>query len=133
MKSLATKFRFDYLTKVALFAVVAVVLSAAAAGQTSRSAGDKSAPNTVQSGFQSTGEMPREVDMSALPQMTEKELSELPEAYAPLDGRTDAERAARKQLARERAAAGLEGGRALFLAFRTPGRKTCQLTRLDSR
>jgi len=116
MKSLATKIRFDYLTKVALFAVVAMTLSAGAAGQnSSRSAADKSAPTTVQAGFQSTGEMPREVDMSALPQMTEKELSELPEAYAPLDGRTDAEHAARKQLARERAAAGLEGGKSALL------------------
>jgi hypothetical protein len=109
-------------TKIAVFVVLGFTLSAAAVGQsTIKPTADRSAPNSVQSGFQSAAELPREVNMSALPTMTEKELSTFPEAYRPLDGRTDAEYAARKQLARERAAAGLAGGKSSFLATGHPG------------
>jgi hypothetical protein len=97
---------------VVLWLMVTVVATAQTG---SRSASERALPNTVQSGSQSTVEMPREVDMSTLPAMTEKELSTFQEAYGPLDGLTDAERATRKQLARERAAAGLVGGKSSLL------------------
>jgi len=119
MKQFAMKNRLGVRTSLVLFAALALMLvvtfSAAAAQSSGGAAVDKPAPNTTQPGFQVMGELPRVVDMSALPQMTEKELATLPEGYRPLDGLTDAEYAARKQLARERALAGLAGGRSSLL------------------
>jgi hypothetical protein len=116
VKNLRKKNGFAILASVAAPVAVVVMVLATFSPEVARSGGrgfaqsgavDASAVNAFAgAGVASSGEAPFEVNLGDLPEATAQQLAAPRLGYRPLDGLSDAEHQARKQQARERAAAG---------------------------
>src|SRR5208283_5619507 len=110
------KNRFDFCASASSLLAL-IILAAGSPAHAQKTAPPAAAPNRTQGGFMSSSSKPAlEVDLSALPQMTAREIASYPEhELRPADGFSDAEYWEKKRLAREQALAGLTGAKSTHL------------------